>query len=80
MDVVFYRGMTMQCAVPRNEQGESDYAMMAVNPLRVSPWMTEGVLKAINTQILKSNDNKGLLEASAIQSGIRIELPFTIFL
>lgn len=35
VDVVFYRGMTMQVAVPRDESGRSDYGMCAANPLRV---------------------------------------------
>ncbi|KAJ3130628.1 3-oxoacyl-[acyl-carrier-protein] synthase, partial [Physocladia obscura] len=36
VDVVFYRGMTMQVAVPRDVQGRSDFGMCAVNPVRVS--------------------------------------------
>ena len=35
VDVVFYRGMTMQAAVPRDERGCSNYGMCAVNPVRV---------------------------------------------
>ncbi|KAI8617820.1 hypothetical protein BC830DRAFT_1166674 [Chytriomyces sp. MP71] len=36
VDVVFYRGMTMQVAVPRDAAGRSSYGMCAVNPVRVS--------------------------------------------
>ena len=32
VDVVFYRGVTMQCAVERNSENCSNYAMCAVNP------------------------------------------------
>jgi fatty acid synthase subunit beta len=47
VDVVFYRGMTMQAAVKRDEVGRSDYGMCAVNPARVSRAMTESALKAL---------------------------------
>ena len=35
VDVVFYRGPTMQCAVERDFQNSSNYAMCVVNPFRV---------------------------------------------
>lgn len=35
VDVVFYRGMTMQSAVRRDDKGRSEYGMTAVNPSRV---------------------------------------------
>lgn len=35
MDVVFYRGLAMQMAMDRDERGETDYSMVAVNPSRV---------------------------------------------
>ncbi|OKL55968.1 hypothetical protein UA08_08750 [Talaromyces atroroseus] len=35
MDVAFYRGLTMQNAVKRDERGASDFSMVAVNPGRV---------------------------------------------
>ncbi|TPX31149.1 hypothetical protein SmJEL517_g05464 [Synchytrium microbalum] len=47
VDVVFYRGMTMQVAVPRHPDGRSDYGMVAVNPLRVGPTMGEQALKFV---------------------------------
>lgn len=47
VDVVFYRGMTMQVAVPRHSDGRSDYGMVAINPLRVGPTMGEAALKFV---------------------------------
>ncbi|CCF56008.1 hypothetical protein KAFR_0A05730 [Kazachstania africana CBS 2517] len=44
VEVVFYRGMTMQCAVPRDHLGRSNYGMVAVNPGRVSPTFTQEAL------------------------------------
>lgn len=42
MDVVFYRGMTMQYAVKRHPDGSSDFGMMAINPGRAG--INESVL------------------------------------
>lgn len=36
MSIVFYRGLTMQFAVNRDEAGRSEFAMCAVNPSRLS--------------------------------------------
>ncbi|KAI8855120.1 acyl transferase domain-containing protein [Chytridium lagenaria] len=47
VDVVFYRGMTMQVAVPRDAEGRSDYGMCAVNPIRVGPTLGEQALRFI---------------------------------
>lgn len=48
VDVVFYRGMTMQVAVPRDSQGRSNYGMCAVNPSRISTsFSEENLLKVI---------------------------------
>ena len=35
--LVFYRGLTMQLSVERDETGGTNYAMCALNPSRVSP-------------------------------------------
>lgn len=35
MDVVFYRGLTMQVSMDRDEFGETNFSMVAVNPKRV---------------------------------------------
>lgn len=34
--VVFYRGLTMQASVERDEHGRSEYSMLSVDPSRVS--------------------------------------------
>ena len=47
VDVVFYRGMTMQVAVPRDVKGRSDYGMVAVNPSRVGESFDEEALKFV---------------------------------
>ena len=36
LDLVFYRGLTMQNAMQRDEFGRTDFSMMAVNPSRIS--------------------------------------------
>lgn len=36
VSVVYYRGLTMQVAVERDETGRSNYSMCAVNPSRIS--------------------------------------------
>lgn len=47
VDVVFYRGMTMQVAVPRDDQGRSNYGMIAVNPSRVSKTFNDAALRFV---------------------------------
>ena len=47
VEVVFYRGMTMQVAVPRDIHGRSNYGMIAVNPGRVSPTFTQEALQFV---------------------------------
>ena len=47
VDVVFYRGMTMQVAVPRDSLGRSEYAMMAVNPSRIGKTFNEAALRYV---------------------------------
>ena len=50
VSVVFYRGLTMQVAVERDEHGRSNYSMCAVNPSRISKSFDEEVLKfVVNT-------------------------------
>ena len=45
--VVFYRGLTMQVAVERDEQGRSNYSMCAVNPSRISKTFNEQALQYV---------------------------------
>jgi fatty acid synthase subunit alpha, fungi type len=46
VDIVFYRGPTMQHAVERDEQGRSNYAVCAVNPSRVGKAFDDAALRA----------------------------------
>jgi fatty acid synthase subunit beta len=45
LDIVFMRGLTMQAAIDRKVDGTSDYAMVAVNPVRVSKKFTSMMLQ-----------------------------------
>ncbi|KAL1917786.1 uncharacterized protein VTP21DRAFT_3620 [Calcarisporiella thermophila] len=60
VDVVFYRGMTMQSAVKRDAQGRSNYGMCAVNPSRVSRSFNETALRWVIDAIARQSN--GLLE------------------
>jgi len=60
VDVVFYRGMTMQRAVQRDSKGRSDYTMCAVNPVRVSNTFNESALQYLVANIKKVTG--GLIE------------------
>ena len=40
VSVVFYRGLTMQMAVERDDQGRSNFSMCAVDPSRLSKGMS----------------------------------------
>ena len=39
MGICFYRGLAMQAAMERDEEGRTEYAMVAVNPMRVGKCM-----------------------------------------
>ncbi|PWY87433.1 beta subunit of fatty acid synthase [Aspergillus heteromorphus CBS 117.55] len=45
VSVVFYRGLTMQMAVERDEQGRSNFSMCAVDPSRLSKTFNEERLR-----------------------------------
>lgn len=47
VDIVFYRGITMQRAVERDTQNRSNYAMCAVNPSRISKSFTDAALREV---------------------------------
>jgi fatty acid synthase subunit alpha, fungi type len=47
VDVVFYRGITMQRAVERDSQNRSNYAMCAVNPSRISKSFSDAALREV---------------------------------
>ncbi|KAK4196274.1 putative fatty acid synthase subunit beta [Triangularia verruculosa] len=54
VSVVFYRGLTMQVAVERDEQGRSNYSMCAVNPSRISKTFNEEALRFVVSNITES--------------------------
>lgn len=54
VDVVFYRGMTMQVAVPRDELGRSNYGMCAVNPARVGGSFDDAALRFVVEEVASS--------------------------
>ncbi|RYP75527.1 hypothetical protein DL769_003814 [Monosporascus sp. CRB-8-3] len=60
VSVVFYRGLTMQVAVERDEQGRSNYSMCAVNPSRISKTFDEEALRFVTANI--SEETGWLLE------------------
>ena len=60
VSVVFYRGLTMQVAVERDEQGRSNYSMCAVNPSRISKTFNEQALQYVVENI--SEQSGWLLE------------------
>ncbi|CAI5760087.1 unnamed protein product [Candida verbasci] len=60
VDVVFYRGMTMQVAVPRDELGRSNYGMCAINPSRVSTTFDDAALRFVVDEV--ASRTKWLLE------------------
>ena len=47
IDVVVYRGLTMQCAVKHDEQSRSNYAMCAVDPSRVGKTFDDAALHEV---------------------------------
>lgn len=60
VSVVFYRGLTMQVAVERDETGRSNYSMCAVNPSRISKTFNEQALQYVVENI--SEETGWLLE------------------
>ncbi|KAL8729147.1 MAG: hypothetical protein Q9181_005099 [Wetmoreana brouardii] len=53
VSVVFYRGLTMQVAVERDETGRSNYSMCAVNPSRISKTFNESALQYVVENIVE---------------------------
>lgn len=54
VSVVFYRGLTMQVAVERDEAGRSNYSMCAVNPSRISKTFNEEALRFVVANIAET--------------------------
>ncbi|KAJ2236758.1 fatty acid synthase alpha subunit Lsd1, partial [Coemansia sp. RSA 485] len=62
IDVVFYRGLVMQSVVERDDQGISQYGMVAVNPSRVGSWFGETELAVVVAGIAEQDSNRSLIE------------------
>ncbi|KAI9247028.1 hypothetical protein BY458DRAFT_560469 [Sporodiniella umbellata] len=56
VDIVFYRGMTMQSAVKRDSEGRSNYGMAAINPARVSKTFNDTALRFVVDAIASRGD------------------------
>ena len=56
VDVVFYRGITMQRAVERDSANRSNYAMCAVNPSRISPSFNDSALREVVDDISRKTN------------------------
>lgn len=54
VSVVFYRGLTMQVAVERDEAGRSNYSMCAVNPSRIGKTFSEQALQYVVENIAET--------------------------
>lgn len=61
VDVVFYRGITMQRAVERDAKNRSNYAMCAVNPSRISKTFSDAALREV-------------VDSIAVQTGSLLEI------
>ena len=53
VDVVFYRGITMQRAVERDAQNRSSYGMCAVNPSRIGKSFSDAALREVVESIAR---------------------------
>ncbi|KAL1636886.1 hypothetical protein SLS56_000980 [Neofusicoccum ribis] len=53
--VIFYRGLTMQVAMERDQFGRTEYGMAAANPGRVGKWFNDTMLKDVVGMIAKSS-------------------------
>lgn len=58
MGVCFYRGLAMQAAMERDEEGRTEYAMVAVNPMRVGKCMSRILCSFPSTKSRKTKNAK----------------------
>lgn len=72
VDVVFYRGITMQRAVERDAQNRSNYAMCAVNPSRISKTFNDAALREVVDSI--SHHTGCLIEIVNFNVEVRISV------
>ncbi|KAI1307782.1 sterigmatocystin biosynthesis fatty acid synthase subunit beta [Xylaria venustula] len=56
LDTAFYRGLMMQFAIPRDENGQTGFSMMAANPGRVGKHFGDDALKAVVRYIAQESD------------------------
>lgn len=56
VDVVFYRGITMQRAVERDAQNRSSYGMCAINPSRIGKSFSEAALREVVDAVSRRTD------------------------
>ena len=74
VDVVFYRGITMQRAVVRDAHNRSNYAMCAVNPSRISKSFTDAALREVVDDI--ANRTGCLLEI--VNFNVEVRFPSSL--
>lgn len=58
--LLFYRGLAMQVAMEIDEDGRTEYAMVAVNPVRVGKFFDETALRQVTRMIMQ--ESQSLLE------------------
>lgn len=56
VSLVFYRGLTMQVAMERDQEGRTAFSMVAVNPSRVNKTFDQDSLKAVVKKISEETD------------------------
>ncbi|RWA08060.1 hypothetical protein EKO27_g7055 [Xylaria grammica] len=57
LSTAFYRGLMMQFAIPRDENGQTGYSMMAANPGRVGKHFNDNALKSLVRHIAQESGN-----------------------
>ncbi|KAI0535478.1 sterigmatocystin biosynthesis fatty acid synthase subunit beta [Xylaria digitata] len=55
LSTAFYRGLMMQFAIPRDENGQTGYSMMAANPGRVGKHFNDNALKTLVRHIAQES-------------------------
>ena len=74
VDVVFYRGITMQRAVERDAQNRSNYAMCAVNPSRISKTFDDAALR----EVVETISGKTGLLLQIVNYNVEVCVPLSI--
>ncbi|KAF7587174.1 hypothetical protein BBP40_007637 [Aspergillus hancockii] len=60
MELIFYRGLTMQATMVRGQHGETNFGMVAANPQRIGKWCNEKSLDCVVKMI--ATESQSLLE------------------